>query len=137
MKTTRYKHEKRDLHRFAKSMDVWARKGAGCAAQGDYEAAATCLRELRDLRAVYDAVWEGDYAKAGEIARWLNSVVRDQIPRRLFKIIGRHWVARLNKETDGKLTDSKTRGHKPRNRKEKRTIAKKGRRQVERRSRFQ
>jgi hypothetical protein len=89
MKTTRYEHEKRDLERFAEKIAAWALDGKGWAARGDREMAKTHERDVHDLQAVHAAVRRGDYRKAAELAYWLDTIVRDQIPVRLFNAINR------------------------------------------------
>jgi len=87
MNTTRYKHEKRDLERFAENIRAWKRDGERWAARGDQEMVETHERDVRDLQAVHNAVRDGDYALAAKLAYHLDTIVRDQIPVRLYNAI--------------------------------------------------
>lgn len=84
---TRYEHEKRDLERFAKNIADWARDGKCWAAKGDREMADTHERDVLALEAVHDAVRRGDYQGAAKLAYPLDTIVRDQIPARLYNAI--------------------------------------------------
>ena len=88
-KNIRYKYEKRDLERFAARIAAWAKDGKQWAAEGDQEMAKVHQRDVRDLKAVYQAICRGDYAKAAELAYKLDTIVRDQIPVRLYNAINR------------------------------------------------
>ena len=88
-KTISYKHEKRDLERFAAKIAAWAKDGKQWAAQGDHEMAKVHQRDVRDLKAVYQAICRGDYAKAAQLAYRLDTIVLDQIPPRLYIAINR------------------------------------------------
>ena len=88
-KTIRYKHQKRDLERFAAKIAAWAKDGKQWAAEGDEEMAQVHQRDVRDLQAVYRAILRGDYPKAAELAYQLDTIVRDQIPVRLYNEINR------------------------------------------------
>ncbi|MGE4157623.1 MAG: hypothetical protein AB7F75_00835 [Planctomycetota bacterium] len=84
---TRYEHEKRDLERFAKNIAAWARDGKRWAARGDREMAETHERDVLALKAVHAAVLRGDYREAAKLAYPLDTIVRDQIPARLYNAI--------------------------------------------------
>jgi len=86
-KTIPYKYEKRDLERFAAKIAAWAKDGKQWAAQGDQEMAKVHQRDVRNLKAVYRAIQQGDYCKAAELAYRLDTIVRDQIPVRLYNTI--------------------------------------------------
>ena len=88
-KTIPYKYEKRDLERFAAKIAAWAKDGKQCTAEGDEEMAKAYKWDVRDLKAVYQAICRGDYAKAAELAYRLDTIVRDQIPVRLYNAINR------------------------------------------------
>ena len=88
-KTIRYKYEKRDLERFAAKIAAWAKDGKQWAAEGDREMAQAYRQDVRDLQAVYRAIRRGDYPKAAELAYQLDTIVRDQIPVRLYNEINR------------------------------------------------
>jgi len=98
MKATAYRYEARDLERLAANIAAWVEHGQRYAAvAGDpnfrdardenRSMAKTYARDARDLQAIHDAVKEGDYAKAARLARRLDTVVRDQIPVRLYNAI--------------------------------------------------
>ena len=84
---TKMEHEKRDLERFAKNIDAWAEDGkrwsAGDAGD-DQETAETYERDVLALRDIYAAVRQGNYPKAARLAHGLDSIVRDQIPAKLY-----------------------------------------------------
>ena len=86
-KTIRYKYHKRDLERFAAKIAAWAEDGQQWAAEGDREMAESHKQDVRDLQAVYRAIRRGDYAKASQLAYELDTIVRDQIPVRLYNEI--------------------------------------------------
>ena len=88
-KTIRYKYHKRDLERFAAKIAAWAKGGKQWAAEGDREMAQAHQRDIRDLQAVYRAIQCGDYPRAAELAYQLDTIVRDQIPVRLYNEINR------------------------------------------------
>ena len=87
MKATTYRYERRDLERFAANIDAWVKQGERWAAEGDHEMAKTCEQDAHDLQAIYDAVAQGDYREAARLARRLDTVVRDEIPVRLYNAI--------------------------------------------------
>jgi hypothetical protein len=86
---TRYTNERTDLQRFAQKIAAWAKQGTRWAAKGDREMAQTHERDVQDLRAVYDAVKSGDYRHAAVLAYNLDTLVRDQIPTRLYNEINK------------------------------------------------
>ncbi len=88
-KTIRYKYYKRDLERFAAKIAAWAEDGQQWAAEGDKEMAESHKQDVRDLQAVYRAIRRGDYPEAAELAYQLDTIVRDQIPVRLYNEINR------------------------------------------------
>jgi hypothetical protein len=87
MTTNRYEQEKRDLVRFAAKIAAWKRDGDKWAAEGDREMAEVHEKDVGDLQAIYNAVRRGDYRDAARLARNLDTLVRDQIPNRLYNAI--------------------------------------------------
>ena len=98
MTTFRYKHEARDLERLAANIAAWKKHGERYAAVArdpnfrdardeSRSMAKTYAKDARDLQAIHDAVKEGDYGKAERLARRLDTVVRDEIPVRLYNAI--------------------------------------------------
>ena len=87
MKATAYRYEARDLERFAANIARLIEHGERWAKVGDKEMARTYAKDARDLQAIYDAVEQGDYSKATRLARRLDTVVRDEIPVRLYNAI--------------------------------------------------
>lgn len=88
-KTNRNKYETRDLERFAANIAAWVEQGKRWATEGDQEMAKSCERDAADLKAIHAAVEQGDYRKALKLARRLDTVVRDEIPVRLYNAIHR------------------------------------------------
>ena len=98
MTTIRYPHETRDLERLSANIARWKAHGERYAAvAGDpnfrdardenRSMARTYARDARDLQAIHDAVAQSDYRKAERLARRLDTVVRDEIPARLYNAI--------------------------------------------------
>ena len=77
-------HEKRDLERFAKNIDAWAEEGERWASRGDREMAERHELDVLALNEVHAAVRGGDYPKAARLAHGLDTIVRDQIPAKLY-----------------------------------------------------
>ena len=86
---TAKKNETRDLQRLAENTARWERRGQEWAAEGDAEMARVHAKDAKDLRALAAAVKAGDYRRAAAIAYRLDTIVRDQIPCRLYNAINR------------------------------------------------
>ena len=86
-KQARYEHEKRDLKRFAAKIAAWARDGKRWDAEGNHEMAKVNARDTQELTCIYNAIQRGDYQSAAAMARRLDTIVRDQIPVRLYNAI--------------------------------------------------
>ncbi len=87
MTTTRYKFERRDLERFEKKIAAWKKQAMREDARGNEEDAKVYWEDVKGLNEVYDAVLAGDYERAGSVANELATLVRDQIPVRLYNAI--------------------------------------------------
>ncbi len=86
---TAKRNERRDLERLAQAITRWERQGQEWAAEGDAEMARVHAKDAADLRALAAAVKAGDYRRAAAIAYRLDTIVRDQIPCRLYNAINR------------------------------------------------
>ena len=86
MKKT-HEHLKRDLERFQANIAKWQRACEREAGKGDMEMAGQYEQDAKDLTDIYNAIAEGNYGLAGELAYELDTIVRDQIPVRLYNTI--------------------------------------------------
>jgi hypothetical protein len=86
---TAKRNDRRDLERLAQAIARWERQGKKWAAEGDAEMARVHAKDAADLRALAAAVKTGDYRYAAVLARHLDTIVRDQIPARLYNTINR------------------------------------------------
>ncbi len=81
---TAKKNERRDLERLAQAIARWERQGEEWAAEGDAEMARVHAKDAADLRKVAEAVKNGDYAIARARVQRLDTIVRGQVPCRLY-----------------------------------------------------
>ena len=86
---TAKRNDRRDLERLARAIARWERQGKKWAAEGDAEMAQVHAKDASDLRRLANAVKAGDYRRAANIAYRLDTIVRDQIPLRLYNAINR------------------------------------------------
>ena len=86
---TKTGHEKRDLEQFTRKITAWAEEGKRWASRGDREMAERHELDVLALNEVHAAVRGGDYPKAARLAHGLDTIVRDQIPARLYNAINR------------------------------------------------
>ena len=78
---------RQDLRRFAQSIARWQRAGERAAKSEDPDLAKTYRKDVEDLRSILAAVREGDLAHAARLSDLVDTLVRDQIPPRLFNAI--------------------------------------------------
>jgi hypothetical protein len=83
------KNEARDLKRLAENIARWERQGQKWAAEDDAEMAKVHAKDVENLRTIAEAVKTGNYRRAADIAYRLDTIVRDQIPARLYNAINR------------------------------------------------
>jgi len=81
---TAKRNERRDLERLAQAIARWERQGQEWAAEGDAEMARVHAKDAADLRKVAEAVKNGDYEIARDRVQRLDTIVRDQVPCRLY-----------------------------------------------------
>jgi hypothetical protein len=90
------KYLKHDLKRFAKNIAEWSAMGFDFLNKGDRRMAKVTERDVEDLKAVYGAIVGGEYSNAAKLAWQLDTVVREQIPTRLYNFIHAQREARGN-----------------------------------------
>ncbi len=78
---------RRDLERFRQSLESWERQGKEAGRDGDVELAAGYAEDVADLRAILRLVETGALHEAAEAIDRLDTLVRDQIPIRLYDAI--------------------------------------------------
>ena len=79
---------KADLQRFAGRIAAWERQGMRMAeADDDKEMARQTRKDVRDMNAIYGAAKSGEFKKAAKLAYRLDTIVRDEIPARLYNTI--------------------------------------------------
>jgi leucyl aminopeptidase len=81
---TAKRNERRDLERLAQAIARWERQGQEWAAEGDAEMARVHAKDAEDLRKVAEAVKDGEYELARARVQRLDTIVRDQVPCRLY-----------------------------------------------------
>jgi hypothetical protein len=82
MKSTRtLKH---DLKMMDLAIGNWRLEGERAAKDGDTELASQYAADVEDLTAFRDAAARGDIETAGRLADAMDTIVRDQIPVRLY-----------------------------------------------------
>ena len=81
------KIETRDLKQFEKAIEAWAKRGREATAKGNAEMAQVYERDFWSLKAIYNDILAGNYISAGRLANSLDTLVRDQIPTRLYNAI--------------------------------------------------
>jgi len=75
---------KHDLKRFDLAIGNWRLEGQRAAEDGDKELAKQYAANVKDLVAFRDAVARGDLEEARRLADAIDTIVRDQIPVRLY-----------------------------------------------------
>ena len=78
---------RRDLERFRQSIESWARQGQEASRDGDSELAAAHTEDVADLRAILRLIEAGAVDKAADAIYCLDTLVRDQLPRRLYDVV--------------------------------------------------
>ncbi len=77
----------RELEQFRQSIESWEREGQEAGRDGDAELAAGYAEDLADLRAILRLIETGALHEATEAIDCLDTLVRDQIPIRLYDAI--------------------------------------------------
>jgi len=78
--------DKKLLKSFAKSIERWAKNGKGCS---DQYLVLAYEGDAKDLREVHDLIEAGDYQKAARVAFGLDTIVREQIPGKVWDFLQR------------------------------------------------
>ena len=76
-----------DLDQFRQSIESWERQGKEAGRDGDVELAAGYAEDVADLRAILRLIETGALHEAAEAIDCLDTLVRDQIPIRLYDAI--------------------------------------------------
>jgi len=80
---------KHDLKRFSEAIARWQSLCDKAAREGDLELARQYEQDVKDLTDIYNLVVEGGYERVFDLAWELDTLVQDQIPRRLVKTLER------------------------------------------------
>jgi hypothetical protein len=78
---------KHDLKMMDLAIGNWQLEGQRAAKDGDAELARQYAKDVEDLQAFRDAVAQGDFDAAGELADAMDTLLRDQIPVRLYHTV--------------------------------------------------
>jgi len=84
MNTNGNRMRKRDLERLDLAIGNWRLTGQRTADRDDKELARQYAADVEDLTAFRDAVARGDLEAARRLADAMDTIVRDQIPVRLY-----------------------------------------------------
>ncbi len=76
-----------DLEQFRQSIESWERHGREAGRDGDAELAAGYAEDVADLRAILRLIEAGAFHEAAEAIYCLDTLVRDQIPIRLYDAV--------------------------------------------------
>ncbi len=78
---------RRELEQFRQSIESWERQGKEAGRDGDAELAAAYAEDVADLRAILRLIEAGALHKAAEAIDRLDTLVRDQLPQRLYDAV--------------------------------------------------
>ena len=81
------KARRRDLEQFRRSIESWERQGEETNRDGDAELGAGYVEDVADLRAILRLIETGALDEAAESIYCLDTLVRDQIPIRLYNAV--------------------------------------------------
>ncbi len=84
MNANRNRTLKHDLKRLDLAIGNWRLEGERTAKDGDAKLAKQYAADVKDLVAFRDAVARGDLEEARRLADAMDTIVRDQIPVRLY-----------------------------------------------------
>ena len=74
-----------DLELFRQNIEAWERHGREAGRNGNVELAAGYAKDVADLRAILRLIETGALHEAAEVVDCLDTLVRDQIPQRLYE----------------------------------------------------
>ncbi len=78
---------RRELEQFRQSIESWARQGKEAGRDGDAELAAAYPEDVAELHAILRLIESGALHEATEAIDCLDTLVRDQIPTRLYDAV--------------------------------------------------
>ena len=78
---------RRELEQFRQSIESWERQGQEAGRDGDVELAAGYADDVADLRAILRLIESGALHEVIEAIDCLDTLVRDQIPQRLYDAV--------------------------------------------------
>ena len=78
---------RRELEQIRQSIESWERQGQEAGRDGDVELAAGYAEDVADLRAILRLIEAGALHEAAEAIDCLDTLVRDQIPIRLYESV--------------------------------------------------
>ena len=78
---------RREFEQFRQSIESWDRLGQEAGRDGDTELAAGYAEDMADLRAILQLIETGALHEAAEAIDCLDTLVRDQIPIRLYDAV--------------------------------------------------
>ena len=78
---------RRELEQFRQSIESWERQGQEAGRDGDAELAAGYAEDVADLRAILRLIETGALDEAAEAIDRLDTLIRDQIPDRLYDLV--------------------------------------------------
>lgn len=84
-----YKYFSLDKKRFIIAVANWQGKCDKAASQGDMELAAQHEQDVKDLTEVFNAIEAEDFEVAFDLAEALDTLIREQIPTRLYNFIAK------------------------------------------------
>ena len=76
-----------ELEQFRQSIESWDRQGQEAGRDGDVELATGYAEDVADLRAILRLIENGALREAAEAIHCLDTLVRDQIPQRLYDAV--------------------------------------------------
>ena len=77
----------RELEQFRQRIESWERPGREAGRDGDVELAAGYAEDMADLRAILRLIESGTLQEAAEAIDRLDTLVRNQIPTRLYESV--------------------------------------------------
>ena len=78
---------RRDLEQFRRSIESWERQGEEAGRDGDVELAAAYTEDAAELRSILRLIEAGALHEAAEAIDCLDTLVRDQLPQRLYDAV--------------------------------------------------
>ncbi|NLW83079.1 MAG: hypothetical protein GXY41_01535 [Phycisphaerae bacterium] len=82
-----YNTFKTDLNRFLIAIVDWQKQGQDAADKADVDTANRYDEDVKDLTDIFNALQSGHYRAACELVWQLDTIVKDQIPKRLYNYI--------------------------------------------------